>query len=210
MSMAPRPKDWTTHALMSGEVVDLGGLNDADRSYLDELARDAGSGAAFYSLLSRVQGPGAYPTRASRGMVTSALIASPLFRVAQDIANRAGIAEGKLAPPTNAAPADQMSVPEAAKILGTSRQNVNAAISRGALSAKKIGDSWVVRLEDVRAYQERVAQRPAPGRTLTREVAPSAKGWIARDAKSGRSGRSNASAQTNPGSSSTKNKNRSR
>ena len=41
----------------------------------------------------------------------------------------------------------------------------NDAIARGRLKAQKVGGTYVVRLEDVRAYRESADQRPAPGRS---------------------------------------------
>lgn len=82
-----------------------------------------------------------------------------------DIVERVGIAQGKLAPPTDAAPAQLLSVSEAARLLEVSRQAINDAIARGALKAQRIGRGWVLQLAELRAYQAGAAQRPAPGRS---------------------------------------------
>jgi excisionase family DNA binding protein len=145
----------------------LADLSDAERAYIDELeVAAAAPGASFFSLRGRVAGSGAFPTRAAGGWVTPAVMGSTVFRVAQDIVDRLGIAQGKLGPPTNAAPAQLLSVSEAARLIGVSRQAINASIMRKAVPAQKIGRDWILRLEDVRAYQASAATRPAPGRSV--------------------------------------------
>lgn len=46
-----------------------------------------------------------------------------------------------------------ISVTECAKKKGISRQSVNHAISRGALPAEKVGNSYVIKKEDCEAYE---------------------------------------------------------
>lgn len=152
------------HALLSGEVLDLSGLEPAERHYLDQLAADAERGAGYFDLLMKVKGPGALPSAGSGGMVTTAVLESVVYRVAQDIVQRVGIAQGKLGAPTNAAPSQLLSVPEAARLVGVTRQALNDAIARGRLQAQKVGGSYVLKLDDVRAYRATAEERPAPGR----------------------------------------------
>lgn len=160
-----RRKAIRIHTLLSGEGIELGELSAADRSYLDELAAAAAApGATYASLRLRVEGAGSYPARAGGGWITPAVMASPVFRVARDIVSRVGIEQGRLAPPTNAAPAQFLSVAEVAKILGVTRQGVNAAITRKKIPAQKIGRDWILKLEDVRAFQAAAGERSAPGR----------------------------------------------
>lgn len=160
------------HTLLDGRTIELGELPEGDRAYLDELARDAGAGAPYFELLHRVKGPRAHTTRATGGMVTAEVLASALYLVAQDIADRAGISQGKLAPPRNAQPAELLSVPEAANVLGVSRQAVNDAIARGRLHASKVGGTYVVRLQDLRAYEQGRDPRGRPPAAREAAIGP--------------------------------------
>jgi excisionase family DNA binding protein len=150
------------YELTNGEVLDLSRLASKERSYLDELAADAAKGAAYFDLLLRVKGPGALPSKG--GMVTSEVLTSTVYRVAQDIVQRVGIVQGKLRPPSDAAPAQLLSVPEAARLVGVTRQALNDAIARDRLPAQRVGGTFVLKLDDVRAYRAAAEQRPAPGR----------------------------------------------
>ncbi len=166
LSMARKPKAGI-YTLLDGEGLDLTDLSTEERAFIDELAAaTAAPGAAYPSLLLRVHGAGAFPTRKAGGWVTPAVMHSTVFRVADDIVSRLGIAQNYVGPPTNAAPAQLLSVSEAARLVGVSRQAINQAIERGAVAAQKVGRDWILRLEDVRAYQAAAATRPAPGRSV--------------------------------------------
>jgi excisionase family DNA binding protein len=153
------------YELMNGETVDLSRISKEAQDYLDGIETDAATGASYFDLELRVKGPAAFTTRQTKGFVTADVIRDPVYRVANDLVARTGIRQGKLAPPRDAKPAELLSVPEAAKLVGTTRQNLNAAIAREALAAEKIGGTYVVKLTDLRAYKDRADKRPAPGRS---------------------------------------------
>jgi len=177
MAMAGRKPKAGIYTLLDGEGLDLTELSAEERAYIDELAAAAAApGAAYPSLLLRVSGPGAFPTRKAGGWVTPAVQDSTVYRVAEDIVDRLGIAQNYLGPPTDAAPAQLLSVSEAARLLGVSRQAINEAIKRRALAAQRVGRDWILRLEDVRAYQAAAATRPAPGRSVRTKARASTKG----------------------------------
>ncbi len=69
---------------------------------------------------------------------------------------------------------DEISVNEAAGIMGVTVHAVRDLIRRGVLPARKFASVWVLRTYDVRAYQARRAtyQRPGPKPTRAREGPP--------------------------------------
>jgi excisionase family DNA binding protein len=184
--MALRSRRWSMYELMNGETVDLAGITEEARAYLDDIDRDAAAGVSYFDLELRVKGPSAFTTRKARGFVTAEVLRNPVYRVANDLVARVGIQQGKVAPPRDAKPSDLLSVPEAARLIGQTRQNLNAAISRGSLPARKIGETWVLRLEDVRVYKERAAARPAPGRPLVARDGNTGKHLVLRADRDGR------------------------
>lgn len=158
-----------TYRLLDGEVLDLCKLPKDDLSFLLNLQRRAMEDEDYFELERAVCGPGAYPLKGSP-RVTSAVHRSPLFRVAEDVAYRAGIRQGVIAPneedelvPTEAI----MSVSEAAKALGITRSAVVKAARAGRLKGKKIGNAWALLKRSVNSY--RVAEhRVAAGKAAHR------------------------------------------
>ena len=114
-------------------------------------------------------GPGAYPLKGGT-RVTREIHSSPLFRVAEDVADRAGIRQGVLAPdPVGArVPTDEiMSVSEAAKALRITRSAVIKAARGGRIKGRKIGHTWALLCTSVRSYRV-AAYRVAAGRAAHR------------------------------------------
>jgi excisionase family DNA binding protein len=95
-------------------------------------------------------------------------VSSPLYRVAADIATRAGVAEGLILAPEHEGkrtqiPADRslMSVTQAANTLGISRAAVHKAIQQKRLAAHRYGNVILVSREAVLRYKhERGEGRP--------------------------------------------------
>ncbi|HVE82721.1 MAG TPA: helix-turn-helix domain-containing protein [Myxococcales bacterium] len=157
------------YQLLNGETLDLSSLPKGDLEFLLALMRRALEDEDYFSLERAVCGPGAYPLKGG-ARVTHELHASPLFRAAEDIADRAGIRQGMLAPdpgdervPTE----DIVSVTEAAKRLGITRSAVIKAAQAGRIKGKKIGHTWALLRRSVESY--RVAQhRVEAGRAAHR------------------------------------------
>lgn len=105
--------------------------------------------------------------------MTREIVSSPLYRVAADIATRAGIAEGLILGPEDEdqrtkIPTDRslMSVTQAANTLRISRAAVHKAIQRKRLAAQRYGNIILVSREAVRRYeQDRTEGGPKPSHT---------------------------------------------
>lgn len=157
------------YQLLDGETLDLSALPRDDLEFLLALMRRAMEDEDYFSLERAVCGPGAYPLKGS-ARVTREIHDSPLFRAAEDIADRAGIRQGALAPdpgdervPTE----DIVSVTEAAERLGVTRSAVIKAAQAGRIKGKKIGHTWALLRRSVETY--RVAQhRVEAGRAAHR------------------------------------------
>lgn len=158
-----------TYRLLDGEVVDLRALPREDMAFLLDLQRRAMEDADYFDIERAVCGQGAYALKGSP-RVTRELHATPLFRVAEDIAYRAGIRQGVIAPNED----DEMvpiegilSVSEAAERLGITRSAIVKAARAGRLKGRKIGRSWALLERSVEGY-EVAAHRVAAGKAARR------------------------------------------
>lgn len=158
------------YELLNGETMELSSLPMQDMVYLLDLMQRAMNDEDYFDLERRVCGPGAYPLKGN-ARVTHEIQASPLFRAAEDIVDRAGIRQGVLAPdpgdkrvPT----VDIVSVTEAADTLGITRSAVVKAAQTGRIKGKKVGHTWALLRRSVESYS--VAQhRVAAGRAAHRQ-----------------------------------------
>ena len=148
-----------THKLLSGETVDLGGGDARDAAFLKNLQRMAKAGVSFFEVERLAIGPGS-PALQGWSRVTPAIVSSPLYRVARDIATRAGIAEGLILAPEHerergSVPMDRsmVSVTQAANALGISRAAVHKAIQQRRLPAQRFGNVVLVDREAVARYK---------------------------------------------------------
>lgn len=145
-----------SYTTITGEVIADGALSAADRQYLDDLDAFARSGGDYFEVLRRVKGPGARPL--PDGRITARVAASPLYRIAHDIADRLGVEAGYLLPPDaefNVSGLDLMSLTEAAEVIGISRQAVHEALTKGQLAGQRVGNAWVLERQDVEHYRSR-------------------------------------------------------
>jgi hypothetical protein len=143
------------YELLNGDEVDLAGLSREDTEFLLDLMRRAMGDEDYFSLERAVCGSGAYPLKRS-ARVTPEIHASPLFRVAEDVVDRAGIRQGRLAPDPGDArvPTEQiMSVGDAAKALRITRSAVIKAAQSGRIQGKKIGHRWALLCNSVKSYR---------------------------------------------------------
>jgi excisionase family DNA binding protein len=147
------------HKLLSGETVGLGDVEARDLAFLKNLQRMATSGISFFELERVAIGPGS-PALQGWSRVTREIVSSPLYRVAADIATRAGIAEGLVLAPEHEdkrrqIPADRslMSVTQAANTLGISRAAVHKAIQQKRLEAQRYGNVLLVDRKAVLRYK---------------------------------------------------------
>jgi excisionase family DNA binding protein len=157
-----------THELLAGEKLSLAGLGDEDRAFLRRLAGDAERDTEYFTLLRRVKGPGALPLRG--GAITPAIATSVLYRVAHDIADRVGIAQGYLLAPDVARSkeakfgGDLLSLTEAAELIGITRPAAHQALVEQRLRGWRVGNAWVVKRTDAEAYRKARSNRTVDGR----------------------------------------------
>ena len=152
------------HKLLSGETIGLEDAEARDVAFLQNLQRMATSGISFFELERVAIGPGS-PALQGWSRVTREIVSSPLYRVAADIATRAGIAEGLILAPEHEnkrsqIPADRslMSVTQAANTLGISRAAVHKAIQQKRLAAERYGNVILVSREAVLRYKRERAE----------------------------------------------------
>jgi hypothetical protein len=153
----------TTHELLTGEVISVAGLDERDRAFLKRLSTDAEGGADYFELLKRVKGPDALPLRGRA--ITPTVARSPLYRVAHDIADRVGIKQGYLLPPTADRTAvkqdvELLSLTEAADLIGITRPAAHQALIEERLAGQRVGNAWVVRRPDADAFKRARSARP--------------------------------------------------
>ena len=148
------------HKLLSGEAVRLEDIEARDLAFLKNLQRMATSGISFFELERVAIGPGS-PALQGWSRVTRDIVSSPLYRVAADIATRAGIAEGLILAAEHEGkrsqiPADRslMSVTQAADTLGISRAAVHKALQQNRLAGDRYGNVVLVRRAAVLGYQK--------------------------------------------------------
>jgi excisionase family DNA binding protein len=159
------------YKLLSGELIHLGGVGAHEQTFLRSLQKMAKAGVSFFEIERVAIGSGS-PALQGWGRVTREIVSSPLYRVAADIATRAGIAEGLMLAPEHEGkrkeiPADRslMSVTQAATTLGISRAAVHKAIQQKRLAAQRYGNVLLVSREAVLDYKQgRVQRERAPSR----------------------------------------------
>jgi len=148
------------YRLLCGETVSLEGLEVRDVAFLKNLQRMAKDGISFFELERVAIGPGS-PALQGWSRVTREIVSSSLYRVAADIATRAGIVEGLILAPEHEdkrtqVPADRslMSVTQAANSLGISRAAVHKAIQQKRLAAQRYGNVILVSRDAVQQYKK--------------------------------------------------------
>jgi len=153
------------YKLLSGDTVRLSEAKAHELAFLKNLQRMAKAGISFFEIERAAIGPGS-PALQGWSRVTREIISSPLYRVAADIATRAGIAEGLILAPEHegqrkAIPTDRslMSVTQAATTLGISRAAVHKAIQQKRLAAQRYGNVVLVGREAVLSYKQARVQR---------------------------------------------------
>jgi hypothetical protein len=146
--------------LLDGRSVDLGTLNVHQRAFLAELEKMAGQGVSYFEIYRTAQGPGS-PALQGRGRIDRRIAESPLYLAAQDIATRAGIAQGLVLAPEHeperskaVVEGSMISVTQAAGLIGITRAAVYKAIENKALPALHIGNVTVVDRKAALSYRD--------------------------------------------------------
>lgn len=140
--------------MLSGEQIFLGWLEGPEIIYLEALKQRVSEGDSYFSLLEGVRGQYAYPLLSHGGMVTEEVEQSIFFRVANDIVQRAGIAQKRIIRPT-----DDLNIKniitsgQACKILGVTRSGINFLLTKGKVKGWKLGHLWLVDRASAEQYR---------------------------------------------------------
>lgn len=164
--------------LLDGRKVELGTLDARQRAFLADLDKMERQGVSYFEIYRTALGPGSLALQ-GRSRVDRTLAESPLYLAAQDLATRAGIAQGLILAPEHArehekAPVDgsMMSVTQAAALIGITRAAVYKAIEKQALAALRLGNVTVVNRAAALAYRAgRAREAPQAPRVAARRVA---------------------------------------
>ncbi len=149
------------YALLDGTRVDLGSLSSSEQAFLRALRRMAQQKISYFEIARAAVGPGS-PALGGRQTINRHVAAAPIYRVAEDIATRAGIKQELiLAPefehrraefPTDGS---HMSATQAAAFISISRAAVHKAVNAGTLKALRIGNVTVINKQSALAYRQR-------------------------------------------------------
>jgi excisionase family DNA binding protein len=158
-----------THVLVSGERVDLGDLDREEIEFLRSLGAMARRGVSYFEIARVAVGPGS-PALQGLSRVTRRIVDSTLYRVARDIATRAGMSQGLILEPgyedlRRRIPDDGslMSVVQAAELIGISRAAVYKAIRAGRIASRRYGNVTLVERSSAAAYRDARASPRAVG-----------------------------------------------
>lgn len=161
-------KDRHAYKTLNGNVLSLGWLEKKQVEYLEHLKFSADHGADYFALLTLVRGPEALPLKDFDGRVTPEACQSVFFQVAQDIVDRAGIAQGRVVEPDKSLirvavsdesridvldpKVDFMSLADAGKLIKLSRAAIHLALTKGKIHGWRVGTIWIVDRRSVLAY----------------------------------------------------------
>ena len=129
-----------TYLTLDSELLDVAGLAPEQVAFLDQCVAALAQGMPYVDFVSFIHGP-ANPGLEPNQRVTLAVRETPLYRAARDLAERAGIAQGKLlSGPNDAVDVDPftdeaMPVAAAAVAKGVSVKAIHKAVERGDLIA---------------------------------------------------------------------------
>ena len=150
-------KDRHAYETLDGKTLSIGWLEEKQINYLEYLKKQVDAGSDYFDLLRAVRGVNAMPLKDFGGRVTPEACQSAFFRVAQDIVERAGIAQGR------SLAADElrmdpnvafMSLAEAGKLIGLSRAAIHLALTKGKILGWRVGTIWIVDRNSVLMYEK--------------------------------------------------------
>ncbi len=130
-----------TYTTLAGEVLDLSTLTKHEREYFERCYTAWKENRTWTEISNLVTGPENPLLKETQGRITQEVWDHPLFQTIRDLEDRAGIQQGELKRVRGAdAGADPIadewvSVAEAARAKGVTRQAIGQAISRGELVA---------------------------------------------------------------------------
>jgi excisionase family DNA binding protein len=177
MSRATASKTTTRkHRLLDGQDVSLAELDARERAFVADLEAMARQGISYFEIYRAAVGPGS-PALGGRNRVDRGAAERPVYRIALDLATRAGIDQGLILSPDHEAErrraptdASMISVAQAAELIGISRAAVYKAIDKGTLGARRIGNVTLVDRQSALGYRDRPPPTGRPDRGLTRSA----------------------------------------
>jgi len=144
--------------MMDGKTLSIGWLEKGQIKILENLKKAVDQGEDYFELLRTIRGQNSPMLKEFGGRLTPEAYQSVFFRVAQDIVERAGIAQGRalasedLKMDPNMA---FMSLAEAGKLIGLSRAAIHLALTKGNILGWRVGTIWIVDRSSVLKYAER-------------------------------------------------------
>lgn len=148
-------KNRHAYEMMDGEILSIGWLEEKQVKILQNLRKDVDRGEDYFTLLRMIRGPNSPMLKDFGGRVTPQACQSVFFRVAQDIVERAGVAQGRsiASEELRLDPhAELVSMSEAAKLIKRSRTAIHLALTKGTIRGWQVGKAWIVDRNSVILY----------------------------------------------------------
>lgn len=149
------------YMLLDRRLVSLAVLDPRERAFIADLEKMVRQGINYFEIYRAAAGPGSVAL-GGRNRIDRRTAERPLYRVALDLATRAGIKQGLILAPEHEderaeAPTDgsMISVAQAADLIGISRAAVYKAVEKGSLRVRRIGNVTVVDRESATGYKAR-------------------------------------------------------
>ncbi|KAF0239670.1 MAG: hypothetical protein FD180_5203 [Planctomycetota bacterium] len=148
-----------SYTLLNGLKLDLRDLSRKDHSFLRDLRRMVERDIDYFEIVRMAVGHGS-PALRGRQTIDPRTAAQPIYLVAEDIADRAGMAQGLVLAPefehlASQFPADcsNISALQAADLIGISRAAVHKAVHAGKIQALRIGNVTVINRKSADKYR---------------------------------------------------------
>jgi excisionase family DNA binding protein len=149
-----------TYRLLDGTRIAPRGLSKSDLSFLATIERMGKDVVSYFEIYRFALGPGS-PALRGGNQVSTELAESDLYKIAEDLATRAGIGQGLILAPEHEGKRKlalnieaPLSVPQAAALIGISRIAAYKAIKEGRLGYTKIGNILIVSRAEAERYKK--------------------------------------------------------
>ena len=133
-----------TYTTLKGQVLDLTGLTESEKGYLEYCLAAYREGTSWNDFSNVVTGPGNLLLTSTGGRITQSVWSHPLFQTLRDLEDRLGIQQGEITPdPEDNLDSDPFTdhwimAQEAANKKGVTLMGLHGAIRRGELIARPI------------------------------------------------------------------------
>lgn len=161
----------TTHRLLDGAKITARSLSKYQRKFLATIETMRKDGVSYFEIYRFALGPGS-PALDGRTQINPELADSDLYRIAEDLATRAGIEQRLILAPEHEGKRSlalniesPLSVPQAASLIGISRIATYKAIKEGRLGHTMIGNVIIVSRAEAERYRK-AREHPSASRRL--------------------------------------------